>query len=125
MDLLSVLLHEYGHVLGLEHSGDSSDFMAAALQPGERRLPTEAELAWMAERIAELKAERDGNTDGPFVPSSPNLPGLPSGTRSASGTRLARRSTSDVPPAPQFATAVDATLSNGSFGQSGTPSGVG
>jgi hypothetical protein len=37
MDMLSVLLHEYGHVLGIEHSADSRDFMAAALQPGERR----------------------------------------------------------------------------------------
>jgi len=43
MDMLSVLLHEYGHVLGLAHSGDSSDFMAATLQPGERRLPTESD----------------------------------------------------------------------------------
>ncbi|RYE81520.1 MAG: tandem-95 repeat protein [Oxalobacteraceae bacterium] len=125
MDLLSVPLHEYGHVLGLEHNGDSSDFMAATLQPGERRLPTEAELAWMAERIAQLKAEGDGNTDRPFVPSSPNLPALPGGTRTSSGSRLARRSASNVPPAPQFATAVNAALVNGSFNQSGTPNGAG
>ncbi len=39
MDMLSVLLHEYGHALGLEHSADSRDFMATTLQPGERRLP--------------------------------------------------------------------------------------
>jgi hypothetical protein len=29
MDLLSVLLHEYGHALGFRHSADSRDFMAA------------------------------------------------------------------------------------------------
>ena len=37
MDLLSVLLHEYSHVLGLDHSADSHSYMAATLQPGERR----------------------------------------------------------------------------------------
>lgn len=59
MDLLSVLLYEYGHVLGLEHCADARDFMAATLQPGERRLPTADELAWMAQRIAQIKAEQD------------------------------------------------------------------
>ena len=39
IDMLSVLLHEYGHALGLEHSADSGDFMATTLQHGERRLP--------------------------------------------------------------------------------------
>jgi hypothetical protein len=37
MDMLSVLLHEYGHTLGLDHSADRHDYMAATLQPGERR----------------------------------------------------------------------------------------
>jgi hypothetical protein len=34
MDMLSVLLHEYGHTLGLEHSADSHSYLAATLQPG-------------------------------------------------------------------------------------------
>ena len=40
MDMLSVLLHEYGHALGLEHSIDSGDFMTETLEAGERRLPS-------------------------------------------------------------------------------------
>ena len=55
MDMLSVLLHEYGHALGLEHSGNGADFMAASLQPGVRKLPSAAELTLMARLVAELK----------------------------------------------------------------------
>lgn len=39
MDLLTVLLHEYGHALGLEHTADAHSLMATTLQPGIRRLP--------------------------------------------------------------------------------------
>jgi Matrixin len=52
MDLLSVLLHEYGHALGLEHSANPRDFMSASLQPGIRRLPTHAELQLMSDLVA-------------------------------------------------------------------------
>ena len=55
MDMLSVLLHEYGHALGLEHSGNGADFMAASLQPGVRKLPSAAELTLMSQLVAELK----------------------------------------------------------------------
>jgi len=48
MDMLSVLLHEYGHTLGLDHSADSHDTMAATLQPGVRRtLSADDQLALM------------------------------------------------------------------------------
>ncbi len=55
--MLSVLLHEYGHALGIEHSADTNDFMNATLQPGERRLPTADELALTQQLIAQAKGE--------------------------------------------------------------------
>gem|GEM_PF-1257979 len=70
MDMLSVLLHEYGHVLGLEHSNDPRDFMATTLQPGERRLPSNAELQLMADLIAEVKGEM--NLVASSTPAQPN-----------------------------------------------------
>jgi hypothetical protein len=46
MDLLTVVEHELGHVIGLDSrfDGDRHDLMYAYLSPGERRLPGPAEL---------------------------------------------------------------------------------
>jgi VCBS repeat-containing protein len=55
MDMLSVLLHEFGHALGMEHSADAADFMGASLRTGERRLPTATELTLMNALMAQLK----------------------------------------------------------------------
>jgi hypothetical protein len=42
LDLLSVVLHEMGHMLGLEDN--EGGLMAEVLQPGTRRLPTVADV---------------------------------------------------------------------------------
>lgn len=39
LDLLTVLLHEMGHAIGLEHTELEGDFMNASLVPGVRKLP--------------------------------------------------------------------------------------
>ena len=44
MDLLSVMTHELGHVLGLADSANLRDVMGEALSPGVRRLPTAGDL---------------------------------------------------------------------------------
>lgn len=79
MDMLSVLLHEYGHALGIEHSADSHDYMAASLTPGVRRLPTADELALMQKLIAQ-QAELLQNTPDTSGSNGPSqLPLLPLG----------------------------------------------
>jgi hypothetical protein len=47
MDLLSAVMHEIGHALGLDHAHDGSggDLMSDALVTGERRLPDAADFA--------------------------------------------------------------------------------
>ena len=45
VDLLTALLHEQGHVLGLEHVSNQSDVMYATIKEGERRLPSANEAA--------------------------------------------------------------------------------
>ena len=47
MDLLSVVMHEFGHVLGLDDHTDiqSDDLMNGWIDTGVRRLPTEGEIA--------------------------------------------------------------------------------
>jgi hypothetical protein len=70
MDMLTVLLHEYGHVLGLDHSADANDLMGANLQPGVRHtIGTE-----IYEQIWSLVGD-----SGPFDPRAPLPPSLPLG----------------------------------------------
>jgi hypothetical protein len=74
MDLLSVLLHEYGHALGIAHSADSNDYMAATLAPGVRRLPSSEELSLMAQLAGQARLALDGSapadTPNPALPLS-------------------------------------------------------
>ena len=82
MDMLSVLLHEYGHALGIEHSSDNADYMAPSLQAGERRLPSAEEMSLMSRLVAALKSGSiDDNSlpgpNNPGGPGSPFNPGLP------------------------------------------------
>jgi VCBS repeat-containing protein len=81
MDMLSVLLHEYGHALGINHSADPNDYMGTTLTAGVRRLPSAEEMVLMQGLVAEAKASltptlsqgERGQTPTPF-------PTLPLGT---------------------------------------------
>jgi hypothetical protein len=55
MDLLTAVMHELGHVLGLGHS-DNQGLMAESLDAGVRRLPAEGD-------ITALSLDRDGTLE--------------------------------------------------------------
>jgi Matrixin len=140
MDMLSVLLHEYGHALGLEHSGNGADFMAASLQPGVRKLPSSEELALMSQLVAQLKAEQ-GAADaaalspalslgerGQEDPLSPFGPGTPLSLLSLLPMGLVRRNAAATNTSTgtstathtDYLTAINPTLTNGSFATDST-----
>lgn len=111
MDMLSVLLHEYGHALGLDHTADSHDFMAETLQAGQRKLPTAEELQLMANLVAQLKG--DAAPDAPGNPTTP--PGFPSSIAFAGLLAARRRESGSALLAAQKLISVNPTLQNTEF----------
>ncbi len=85
MDMLSVLWHEYGHAMGLDHSSDSHDLMAATLTPGVRRLPSADTLAEFRRMLGYSVAV---DTNLPTTPDTPHPDGpLPPNNGSVRVTR--------------------------------------
>lgn len=132
MDMLSVLLHEYGHALGIEHSSDSHDYMATTLTPGMRRLPSVDEMQLMAQLAGEAREAilagqgyildvANNNTDSPTP--SPNLPISMGFGISFLGFLRRNNSTSSIfanaAPA-QYDIAANTTLTNGNFAGNNT-----
>jgi VCBS repeat-containing protein len=100
-DLLTVVLHEYGHALGLSDIADSAnDIMSTTLQPGVRRLPAGLSLQTLQSLIATklaLAAGSSANSGSVIVVTAP--------TAFSQSTQSATR----------FDTAANPTLTNGDF----------
>jgi hypothetical protein len=121
MDMLSVLLHEYGHALGIDHSANPNDFMGTTLTAGVRRLPTADELALMQNLISQAKTQMTATSSTPGnAPTFPTLPlgtgligfmGLLRGSRYG-GVSIAADASTLV---TQYDWAANATLTNGSL----------
>jgi VCBS repeat-containing protein len=125
MDMLSVLLHEYGHALGIDHSADSHDYMATTLTAGVRRLPSAEEMALMQQLVGQAKATLVESTPTPSLPlqGGGGFPTLPLGANFIGFLGLLRSSryggVSIAPDAStlvtKYAVAANATLTNGSL----------
>jgi hypothetical protein len=117
MDLLTVLLHEYGHALGLEHTADAHSLMTTTLQPGTRRLPSAEELDLMAGLLG-LAKETGNASPVPYDPfSRPGAP-LPM-TMSLAAFVAARQRRSSLSSAlTQFEVVANPKLTNPQFADS-------
>ncbi|MEO7482098.1 MAG: matrixin family metalloprotease, partial [Sulfuriferula sp.] len=123
MDMLSVLLHEYGHALGIDHNADQHNYMGTTLTPGVRRLPSAEELALMQQLISDVKVEMAAVSTQGSGNTPTQLPLIPLGgfglaflgrlrsSRYGSSTVMADYSTLVT----QYAVTANAKLTNGTF----------
>ncbi len=125
MDMLSVLLHEYGHALGIEHSADPHDYMGTTLTAGVRRLPSAEELALMQQLVGQAKATLTESTPSLTLPlqgggSFPTLPLSSSFIGFLGLLRSSRYGGVGIAPdastlVTQYAVAANSTLTNGNL----------
>ncbi|MES2205595.1 MAG: tandem-95 repeat protein [Pseudomonadota bacterium] len=111
MDMLSVLLHEYGHVLGLEHTADTHDLMAETLQPGVRRLVSATDLAALQKLFDNTDPSNPINSQLAFT--APILAFLNRRKNQASSD--SSNTDSDKSLETQYQLAANNTLLNGQF----------
>lgn len=110
MDMLSVFLHEYGHVLGIEHSADSHDYMATTLEPGVRRvLSVDQQLQLMA------LTGYFPVPDSPSQPYGPHDPGSPLPFTRTSASRFGRQRPSFGQGKTEFDTVANPKLESPDF----------
>jgi len=117
MDMLSVLLHEYGHALGIDHSADPNDYMGTTLTPGVRRLPSAEEMALMQQLIGQAKEGLASNNTQDNAPTFPTLPLSGLGLSFIGLLRSSRYGGVSIVPDPstlvtQYAVAANATFTN-------------
>jgi hypothetical protein len=102
MDLLSVLTHELGHVLGLGDSANGRDVMGETLSPGVRRLPTASDLGVSSDAPLVRALE---SVDGPALGGVPVQPSTPrTGADAAMITPTESAGTIQLMPAPAILT---------------------
>jgi hypothetical protein len=116
MDMLSVLQHEYGHVLGLDHSADNHDAMGATLKPGERRLWTAEERVLISQLSAKLQAQdTSAESQQPGLPLAPFAPLTSTGLLAGLGITARRRPSSPQALGANNLNAANASLTNGTL----------
>ena len=72
MDLLTVLMHEMGHALGLDHDhADPHDVMSDTLVTGERRLPAASDVAQAADLADTADAANPAEAALPVAAKAP------------------------------------------------------